>query len=204
MMKLAMLVVLAMSLLVSGCALDKIIINGSWYQPEWLKTVEEVDKKASDELAKNSDVGIGISYINTKYLPEKDTVKNTSGWGNSVVAKLTFNKKVEMIRKRSGADEKYWLRDVLMPAYNNNPLLLETCKTYWSGTHTTTDKENKVVYSKDLKNYSLLTDSTMIGINLTKAKDLPLDDVCSVKSAELYLVKLAEDVAARTEEYVKK
>lgn len=207
--------ILAMLILMTGCAPTmKMIVNGRAYPTKWVKTVGDVDKSTIEE--KNASLAtvssnngkrdaVTIAYLNknTQYLPKKDTLICTSGCENSVTAILTFNQKVEMVKRRNEVYEKGWLNDVYVAAINEKkPTPFEVCKTLWIAKHGVTNKENNIVYSKDVNNYSLLTDSTRIIIEYTdKVKELPLEDVCSVKSAELYMVELANNVAARTEEY---
>lgn len=217
------LIILAMLVLVTGCAPTmKMIVNGHAYPTKWVKTVGEVEestlKEKNASLATvNSNNGKGgaitIAYINTQYLPKGDTVTTISGMGNRIFAKLTFSQKVEMVKKRNGVDEKFWLRDVLNPVFKENPLVYEACKTYWTSNHTVSSAEKNIVYSvadpwffpKDFKNFSVITDFTTITIAYTdKTKELPLDDVCSVRSAEFYLADIAKAAAARTEEYINK
>lgn len=209
------LFVLAILVIVTGCAPTmKMVVNGYAYPTDWVKTMEDIDKKVSEETKaglETGDLGAGsgikIIYINRKYLPAGDTYMTMKGggWENIVGAKLSFSRKIEKIKMRNEIPEAFWNNDVYAPAIKGNPLASEVCKTYWSTVASVSNTEKHIIYSKDFKNYSLLTDFVTIGVKYTdKAKELPLDDVCSVKSAELYLVELAKDVAARTEEYIKK
>lgn len=208
------LFILAMLVLMTGCTSGKMIINGHAYQTQWVKTIEEVEANTLREKKtsltpptpyNNGSGAITVAYKNAQYLQGVATFKDGSAGGKNVVARIMFNQKVEMVRKRQKVEEKAWFRDVLAPAINSSPLIFVTCKDFWSATHTISSQENSIVYSKDFMNVSMLTDFTMIGIDYKdKAKELPLDDVCSVKSAELYLVELAKEVVARTEEYIKK
>lgn len=204
-MRMKNLLILAMLIFVTGCAPTlKTFVNGQAYPTMQVKTVEEVEKRIVEE--KNAKRGaIAIAYMNTSYLPGGNTIKNTSVKGNEIVAKLTFNQKVEMIKRRNGVYEKGWFRDVYVAVLKDNPLVYETCKTFWADGNFTPKEANNIVYSTDVNNYSLLTEYTMIGIKYTdKTKELPLEDVCSVKSAEFYLAEIAKASAARTEEYINK
>lgn len=211
------LLILAMLVLTTGCAPTmKMIVNGHAYPTKWVGTTEEIDKDVSKEtkatqLLKDTvtEVGTNVTYMNTKYLSVPAgypviTMKG-GGWEDSVGAKLTFNRKVETIKLRNGIEEKSWIRDVLNSVLKDNPLVYETCKPYWTSRNSVSSAENNIVYSKDLKNFSVITDFTIIGILFSeKTKELPLDDVCSVKSAEFYLAEIAKAAAAKTEEYINK
>lgn len=189
------LFILAMFVFMTGCASGK------------------MEKKTSFATvnSNNTDRGIAITYINTQYLTEngKDTIKNPSVGKNSVVAELMFNQKVEIVRRRDGVDEKDWRRDVYLSALKDNPLVFETCKTYWAAEYAKSSEDNIYIaalkLSKNSKDFRMVTDSIRIGISYTdKAKELPLDDTCSRKAAELYLADIAKAAAVRTEEYINK